>query len=41
LDDPTGSNDEQWEHDVIVAPSTKLNRPFTLISVPVAGPSRA
>lgn len=37
LGDPAGSDGEQWEHDVIVAPSTKLNRPFTLISVPVAG----
>jgi len=31
---------ERLERDLVVAPSTKLNRPFTLIAVPAAQPSQ-
>lgn len=37
---PDGDDAEHVEADVIVVPSTKLNRPFALIAVPAAVPSQ-
>lgn len=37
---PDGDDADHFEADVIVTPSTKLNRPFALIAVPAAVPSQ-